>query len=118
MPKSIVLRRNALAWIRLLPLVFLAVFMSAPLAVPSNLAVAHVCSPRGKRDHAIHRLISVNTAHVRSPVAKAATELLIPGRRTRSLANGEGDYATELLICWTPHTLDRQMAKATTRLTD
>jgi hypothetical protein len=37
-------------------------------------------------------------------------------RRTRSLANGKGDYATELLIRWTPHTLARQMAKTTTRL--
>ena len=78
MPKSIVLRRNALAWIRLLPLVFLADFMSAPLAVPNNLAVAHVrVTPRQARP----RYSSTDFCK----------------RCTRSLANGEGDYATELL---------------------
>src|SRR5262249_53229215 len=69
------------------------------LAVLSNLAVAHVRSPHGKRDHAIHRLISVNAAHARSPMAN-------------------GDYATELLIRWTPHTPVRLWQTATTRLTD
>src|SRR5262245_273089 len=64
-------------------------FHVSPLAVLSNLAVAHVRSPHGKRDHAIHRLISVNAAHARSPMANGdyATELLI--RHTRPFAYGK-----------------------------
>src|SRR5215469_18451635 len=99
MPESMVLRRNALTWIRIASpgVRGIPVFMSAPQAVPSNLAVAHVRSPHGKRDHAIHRLISVNAAHARSPMAN-------------------GDYATERLIRWTPHTPVRLWQTATTRL--
>jgi hypothetical protein len=90
-------------------------FHVSPLAVLSNLAVAHVRSPHGKRDHAIHRLISANAAHARSPMANGdyATELLISldAAHARSpMANG--DYATELLI-----SLDAAQ-RATTRLTD
>jgi hypothetical protein len=75
--------------------------MSAPQAVPSNLAVAHVRSPHGKRDYAIHRLISVNAAHARSPMANGdyATELpnSLDAAHARSpMANG--DYATHGLI--------------------
>jgi hypothetical protein len=102
MPESIVLRRNALTWIRIASpgVRGIPVFMSAPQAVPSNLAVAHVRSPHGKRDHAIHRLISVNAARARSPMANGnyATELLnsLDAAHARSpMANG--DYATELL---------------------
>src|SRR5215471_16789495 len=99
MPESIVLRRNALTWIRYcFPWCsWHPRFHVSPLAVPSNLAVAHVRSPHGERDHAIHRLISVNAAHARSPMAN-------------------GNYATELLIRWTPHTPVRLWQTATTRL--
>jgi hypothetical protein len=76
-------------------------FHVSPLAVLSNLAVAHVRSPHGKHDHAIHRLISVNAAHARSPMANGdyATELLnsLDAAHARSpMANG--DYATHGLI--------------------
>src|SRR5262249_20326048 len=99
MPESIVLRRKALTWIRSASpgVRGIPVFMSAPESLPSNLAVAHVRSPHGKRDPAIHRLISVNAPHARLPMAN-------------------GDYATELLIRWTPHTLACQWQTATTRL--
>src|SRR5262249_54252564 len=74
-------------------------FHVSPLAVLSNLALAHVPSPHGKRAHAIHRLISVTAAHARSPMANGdATELLnsLDAAHARSpMANG--DYATELL---------------------
>src|SRR5215510_6825518 len=93
MPESIVLRRNVLMWISIAsPGVHVI-----PLAVPSNLAVAYVRSPHGKRDHAVHRLISVSAAHARSPMAN-------------------GNYATERLIRWTPHTPVRLWQTATTRL--
>src|SRR5262252_113747 len=92
-------------------------FHVSPLAVPSNLAVAHVRSPHGKHDHAIHRLISVNAAHARSPMANGdyATHRLIPIRAqhnpTLQLTNGKQrplptrrlDYLALLHLGYTEH---------------
>jgi hypothetical protein len=75
------------------------VFLAAPFSFSPPSCPEQPCR-FGRRDNAIHRLISVNAAHARSPMANGdyATELLnsLDAAHARSpMANG--DYATELL---------------------